>query len=684
MAEPSRASARRRSVAPVVVWLGHVGLPLAGLWLLIAQPALDVHWEDHGAHFVLVLAAGAVSVHLALRVGEQARSQSDARLFVVSLALLTAAGFLGLHGLATPGVLVDARTLGFVAASPVGLLLAGVLALASSLDPGPGVAALVLAKRRALHSGLVAALLGWLLISLLAAAAPILTALVVAALPWLALLGAALYAVAAVRYFAVHRRRPAAVLISVVSAFVLLGEAMIAIAVAPAWALSWWLWHVLMVLAFGLVAYTAQVQQGREGSRSRLFAGIALDETVAEIRRDHAVALEELVELMSDGRDPDWPRMRDRLAARFDLTERQLDVLQRGAAAVADERDQIRRLGALVAVGQRVRVIAGEDELLADAQRLVSGAFGAGAVRLAVRRGGTLAFTDGLGPPTEVQLELPLTVKGREVGVLAANAPGREFADRDVAVLRALASQLSVALENTRLYQQLDGLFRSYLSPEVATALVADPEQAALGGAVVEVTVLMADLTGFTPFAERAAPADVVAMLNTYYDAVVPCVLAEGGTVVQFVGDAVMAIFGAPVRHGDHAARAVRAALALQAAAGRVARPGWPRFRAGVNSGPALVGNIGSAAMRNYTAIGDTTNLAARLQAAAPPDGVVVSAATRAVLDAPGADLDWEPLGDLRVKGRIEPVAAYRASPAPPGPPSSSSRPHVPRDCSTA
>ena len=119
------------------------------------------------------------------------------------------------------------------------------------------------------------------------------------------------------------------------------------------------------------------------------------------------------------------------------------------------------------------------------------------------------------------------------------------------------------------------------MSPDVATALLADPTQAALGGEVAEVTVLFADLRGFTPFSERTTPDRVVAMLNQYFGRAVPVLLANGGTVVQFVGDAVMVLFNAPARQPDHALRAARAALGMQAAIEEVAErePDWPRFR---------------------------------------------------------------------------------------------------------
>ena len=160
------------------------------------------------------------------------------------------------------------------------------------------------------------------------------------------------------------------------------------------------------------------------------------------------------------------------------------------------------------------------------------------------------------------------------------------------------------------LHRRVNELFHRYLAPEVADALIADPALAELGGEEVEVTVVFADLTGFTSFSERVSPEEAMAMLNRSFAAAVPVVLAEGGTIVQFSGDAMMAIFNAPVRQTDHVLRAARAALRLQAdtSAGWEGPP-TPRFRVGLNTGPALVGNVGSAELRSFTAIGDTTNL---------------------------------------------------------------------------
>ena len=128
--------------------------------------------------------------------------------------------------------------------------------------------------------------------------------------------------------------------------------------------------------------------------------------------------------------------------------------------------------------------------------------------------------------------------------------------------------------------------------------------------------------------------------------------------MVQFVGDAIMAVFNAPIRQRDHALRAARAALAMQRSIEEIAERNerWPRFRVGINTGPALIGNIGSEQMRNFTAIGDTTNLAARLETSASPGRVVIGALTYAHIRDVARVRTLEP---LMVKGKREPVQAY-------------------------
>ena len=148
-------------------------------------------------------------------------------------------------------------------------------------------------------------------------------------------------------------------------------------------------------------------------------------------------------------------------------------------------------------------------------------------------------------------------------------------------------------------------------------------------------------------------------MLNQYFGRAVPVLLANGGTVVQFVGDAVMVLFNAPARQPDHALRAARAALGMQAAIEEVAErePDWPRFRVGINTGPALIGNIGSDEFRNFTAIGDTVNLAARLeQEVAEAGQVVLGPTTQAAIKHLAIA---RPLDPIEVKGKRDPVACW-------------------------
>ncbi|HXJ64368.1 MAG TPA: adenylate/guanylate cyclase domain-containing protein [Actinomycetota bacterium] len=212
--------------------------------------------------------------------------------------------------------------------------------------------------------------------------------------------------------------------------------------------------------------------------------------------------------------------------------------------------------------------------------------------------------------------------------------------------------------EHLEMEQRATRLFRQYVSPGVVDAMLADPGHSALGGRIEEVTVLFADLRGFTSFSELGSPGRVVAMLNRYFADIVPLILGEGGTVDKFVGDSMMAIWGAPDRQPDHALRGARAALAVQSAVREVVaqNPEYTCFRIGMNTGPALVGNIGSEQIRNFTAIGDTVNLAARLQETARPGEVVIGPGTCKAIRHLAV---VRPLGPVRVRGRDDAVDAF-------------------------
>ncbi|HEY6113310.1 MAG TPA: adenylate/guanylate cyclase domain-containing protein, partial [Gaiellaceae bacterium] len=174
-----------------------------------------------------------------------------------------------------------------------------------------------------------------------------------------------------------------------------------------------------------------------------------------------------------------------------------------------------------------------------------------------------------------------------------------------------------------------------------------------------EVSVILADLAGYTEFTERHAADDVAAMLNDYYGQIIPLMERAGGEVHQIVGDELMVIFGKDASVSDHALRAARAALVLQRVAQRTAaeHDDWPRFRVGVSSGEVHAGLVGATTgHRKHGVVGDVVNLAARLQAAAPVGGVLIGEATFREL---GGRALVEPTAPMRLKGIRDPVNAY-------------------------
>lgn len=677
------------ALARPTVWLFHMALPLLGLWLLLARPTLDIEWLYRGAHFLVVAVAAAISTGVGLVVNEAARRRGDLRLFLVGLAFTSSAGFLLMHALTTPGVLLPGSNPGFEFGVPIGLAVSALFAALSALEMSPVRAAAVMRSGRLIRAGVLLVVLAWGIAALLRL--PPLSEHLPAAgnatlLRALALCGTPLFLFALVRYYREYRRRGGVVLLSILTAYLLLAEALIAIPLGPVWHMSWWLWHVLMLIGFGYVAYSAHIQYRREGSSAGLFDGVGTIHTVARLRGEYGAALEALVGAMQRREAVDDPgtareiqSISSDLADRFGLSEGQAAVLGRAAEALSSERTQLARLNALVGIGRETSVILSERELLERGLRQIVTGFEHHAVQIGLIVDGRLRFPGNLssrfeGPPTSGAsqaldtlrpaqdgaggLVLPLLVKGHAAGVLHVQRAWGQFDQRDRALLESLAAQLSIALENARLYRQIDGLFRQYMSPDVATALLADPAQAALGGALIEVTALFADLRGFTTFSEQVTPGAIVELLNRYFDAATHAVLTEGGTVVQFVGDAMMALFNAPVRQPDHPERAVRAALALQRAIEGLAGqdPDAPRFRVGVNTGAALVGNIGSEQLRNFNAMGDAVNVAARLQTVAEPGTVVIGETTHDKL--PGRPRST-PLGALVLKGRQQPVEAF-------------------------
>src|SRR3954449_2357158 len=148
-----------------VAWLVPRGLPLAVVLLLRAAPAVDERWEDRPAHFWIVLSGGVLNAALALAITEAGRRRRDARLLLIGLAFVTSAGFLGLHALATPKVLLDGKNAGFVLATPVGLILAGALAAASAVEYRLETSLAIVRHGRLLLGGVLLVIAGWAAVS---------------------------------------------------------------------------------------------------------------------------------------------------------------------------------------------------------------------------------------------------------------------------------------------------------------------------------------------------------------------------------------------------------------------------------------------------------------------------------------------------------------------------------------
>src|SRR5439155_328009 len=209
----------------------------------------------------------------------------------------------------------------------------------------------------------------------------------------------------------------------------------------------------------------------------------------------------------------------------------------------------------------------------------------------------------------------------------------------------------------------IDATIHSRLTAAAPTPLITKMRAARLTGERTPVTPLLADVVGPTTLAGQMDPEDWTAMINEAFDLMSGAVFRYEGTIAQLQGDAMLAFFGAPVAHEDDPERAIFAALDMLEATAEFAAQLKSthgidfRIRAGINSGPVMVGNVGSDLRYEYTALGDAVNVAARMQTAAEPGSVLITDATyRFVAHA----VDATDLGPIEVKGKAEPVRAYR------------------------
>jgi adenylate cyclase len=258
----------------------------------------------------------------------------------------------------------------------------------------------------------------------------------------------------------------------------------------------------------------------------------------------------------------------------------------------------------------------------------------------------------------------PLGNRDRRFGLLYVDNFSRPvmFSPEDLNVFAVIAMQAGLAMDRVRgrneIIQQglkLSALER-FLSPEVAGKVAADAADLRLGGEKQTVTLLFADIRGFTALAETIPAEEIVAILNGFFQKMTDVVFAHDGTIDKYLGDGLMCLFGAPFSHWNDALSAIRAAAEMQAALADLNRAAiYPNLRMGIgiHTGEVIVGYMGTARRMDYTAIGDTVNVAARLTSVAEPDQILVSTAT------------WNSLRDTvparvlpakKLKGRGEPV----------------------------
>lgn len=265
---------------------------------------------------------------------------------------------------------------------------------------------------------------------------------------------------------------------------------------------------------------------------------------------------------------------------------------------------------------------------------------------------------------------VPLWHRERVIGVVQVDSPihvGR-FTEEDLDLLTALANFAAVAIERAQLNEKIEqerqirGKLERYHSPGVVEEIVRrTADESEVRNA--DVSILFADISGFTTITETKQPEEVSEFLSNFFGAAVEAIFSQGGTLDKFIGDAVMAFFGAPIAQEDHAIRAVRAGLAMQKLIGdwNTERQSQDlpavKIRVGINSGPAVVGNVGTEKRVDYTVLGTSVNIASRLESGvAKPGDLVISQATYELVR---DFFETKPLGEFPLKGLQQKMPVY-------------------------
>jgi adenylate cyclase len=268
-------------------------------------------------------------------------------------------------------------------------------------------------------------------------------------------------------------------------------------------------------------------------------------------------------------------------------------------------------------------------------------------------------------------MTIPLMVNEEILGLLQIDTPDskRAFTLEDLQLAVAVCHQAAIALHNAQLLQRVDAEatmrnnLKRFLPGPLAEQVASGKLNMDLGGKNYPGTILFSDIIGFTSMSETLAADAVVALMNRYFDRMVPCIEQNGGSVDKFMGDAIMAVWGIPFdKDGQAATHAIESALAMQCGLAGLnsiqSKDGSPLLRMGIgiNTGTVVAGNIGFSNRMEYTVLGDNVNTAQRLESNAGQTQILVSAATWEALAANGYGLAMPP---LRVKNKAEPLKVY-------------------------
>ncbi|MDQ4120671.1 MAG: GAF domain-containing protein [Acidobacteriota bacterium] len=267
----------------------------------------------------------------------------------------------------------------------------------------------------------------------------------------------------------------------------------------------------------------------------------------------------------------------------------------------------------------------------------------------------------------------PLVAESGVHGVIYADRldPFAAFSQDDLALISAIAAQTAVAVETARAHERLAreevarANYSRFLPPFVVQKLLENPESFTLGGTNQLITVLFADIRGFSRIAERERPEKIVRLLNRFFSEMTEIVFAHGGTLDKYIGDEIMALFGAPTASADDASNAVQTAIEMQKRLHslniELKTEGFEPIGLGIglHTGEAIVGYVGSERRSEYTAIGDTVNLASRLQANALAGQILLSGVTAQAVTGKFSLLPRTP---ITVKNRVQPVPLFEVN----------------------